>query len=141
MRLARTTRIRLGRFHAEHEPRRGEHGHHRPCHSLLEPLAGLSIDPLGDRHQPVERPVVDRPAECSGREPAQDLAGVLASLRIRLGRFVLEEEPVVVLRARPVLGIQRPLDLDRDDPNIERLAFFSAASAARARSSTDGRRR
>ena len=88
---------------AEDEARRGQHGHHGPRDALLESLSRLAVDRFGDRHQAVERAVVDRAAERPGREPAQDLPGILPALGIGLGRLVPGEKPIVVrlLVSRP----------------------------------------
>ena len=121
---ARPDSARLGVLDAEQEAGRGQDGHHGLRDAFLERLARLAVDRLGDRHQAVERPVVDRAAEGPGREPAEHLAGILPRARDRTPGPRPGEEAVVAGRRDPVRRVQRPLDANRDDPEVDDVDLF-----------------
>src|SRR4030095_13383607 len=83
-------------LHAEQEPWRRQHGDHRLCDAILETLARLMAIVLRDGNQTIERSLIDRTPECSGRKVPQNFLRVLAPL-FGAARNVLGEEQLEVL--------------------------------------------
>ena len=118
--LARIVRLRLD-LDPEQETRRGEAGGDGLLDAVLELLARLFVDFLHDVDQAVDGRIVERLAEGAADEAAHDFPRVTFAGHLFFRRGAIDEDHPVALRKFLLRAVERALEDDALDHEIELL--------------------